>query len=260
MKSAAPYLRVVAGMFAGVVLWLATVEAIHGEFGQAVFTLLVALGLVYLAVGKPLREYRRRVKAEQAALAARAEAGHRAFLAGDLSSALAPPPEAPKPPHIRRGVVIAAVLAAAFVLFGIINDISDGLEPSSQGDASTTPQSSDHSTAAYSTTPSGTTAATTARTASPAASPGAEPSVTAANYEPAAVMPDVRCMDLQAAQDLIQAEGVFYSTSVDATGRGRAQVWDRNWMVVDQSPRPGAFIDEGDAVLSVVKEDEFSGC
>ncbi|KHJ73945.1 MULTISPECIES: hypothetical protein [Rhodococcus] len=66
MKSVAPYLRVVAGMFAGVVLWLATVEVLHGEFGHALFSLLVALGLVYLAVGKPLREYRRRVKAEQA--------------------------------------------------------------------------------------------------------------------------------------------------------------------------------------------------
>lgn len=67
-------------------------------------------------------------------------------------------------------------------------------------------------------------------------------------------------MDIQAAQDSIQAAGVFYSTSVDATGRGRAQVWDWNWIVVDQSPRAGATIDEGDAVLSVVKEDEFNGC
>ncbi|SNV27080.1 lipoprotein [Rhodococcus rhodochrous] len=220
MRSVDPYLRVLAGMFAGVVVWLAIVEVLHGEFGQAVFSLLIAAGLAYLAVGKPLREYRRRVQAEQAAIVARAEAGHRAYLAGDLRSAMAPPPEPPKPPRLRRGVVIAAVLAAMFVLFGIINDISDGLESPSEGEASTTPQSSGHSAAAHSATQSGTTAATTARTASPAAAPSPRPSVTAASYGRAAVMPDVGCMDLQAAQDLIQSDGVFYSTSVDATGRG----------------------------------------
>ncbi|MEU5841571.1 hypothetical protein [Rhodococcus sp. NPDC047139] len=70
-------------------------------------------------------------------------------------------------PRLRRGVVIAAVLATAFVLFGIINDMSDGLEAPSEGDASTTPKSSGHSAAAHSLTSSGATAATTARTASP---------------------------------------------------------------------------------------------
>jgi len=67
-------------------------------------------------------------------------------------------------------------------------------------------------------------------------------------------------MDLQAARASIQAAGVFYSARVDAAGQGRAQVWDRNRIVVDQSPHGGLLIDEGAAVLWVVKEDEFNGC
>lgn len=74
-------------------------------------------------------------------------------------------------------------------------------------------------------------------------------------------MPNVVCMNLQAAQDLIQAEtGVFYSRSEDATGADRSQVIDSNWIVVAQRPSPGTPIGEGDAVLSAVKLDEPSGC
>ena len=76
----------------------------------------------------------------------------------------------------------------------------------------------------------------------------------------AAVMPDVICMDLQAAQDLIQESGVFFSKSVDATGQGRMQIMDRNWVVVDQTPAAGEPIGEGDAELAVVKDDEPSAC
>jgi hypothetical protein len=74
------------------------------------------------------------------------------------------------------------------------------------------------------------------------------------------LMPDVRCMDLQAAQDEIQDHGVFYSRSRDASGEGRRQLWDRNWVVVDQSPAPGQPIGEGDAVLYVLKDDEATDC
>ena len=69
-------------------------------------------------------------------------------------------------------------------------------------------------------------------------------------------MPSVVCMDLQQAQDTIQQAGVFFSRSEDATGQGRMQLLDRNWTVVAQSPSPGTPIGEGDAVLSVVKDDE----
>lgn len=75
---------------------------------------------------------------------------------------------------------------------------------------------------------------------------------------PAALMPDVVCMNLQDAQDYIQTFGVFFSRSVDATGQGRSQIIDSNWLVVDQSPAPGEPFGEGDAVLSVVKYGEGS--
>lgn len=71
-------------------------------------------------------------------------------------------------------------------------------------------------------------------------------------------MPNVVCMDLQAAQDEIQDHGVFFSGSTDATGQGRMQVIDSNWVVVDQSPAPGTVIGEGDAELLVVKDAEKS--
>ena len=73
---------------------------------------------------------------------------------------------------------------------------------------------------------------------------------------PRPVMPDVVCMDLQSAQNLIQDQGVFFSRSEDATGEGRSQIVDANWIVIEQSVMPGERFDEGDVVLKVLKEDE----
>ncbi|CAM3558843.1 PASTA domain-containing protein [Smaragdicoccus niigatensis] len=71
-------------------------------------------------------------------------------------------------------------------------------------------------------------------------------------------MPNVVCMNLQAAQDEIQRAGVFYSRSTDASGQGRHQILDRNWTVVRQEPAPGELIGEGDANLFVLKTDEIT--
>jgi hypothetical protein len=87
----------------------------------------------------------------------------------------------------------------------------------------------------------------------PVAPPAAAPAV-------AATMPDVVCMNLQAAQDRIQAAGVFFSRSADATGAGRRQVVDSNWIVVGQTPSAGATVGELEAVLSAVKIGEPSPC
>ncbi len=73
-------------------------------------------------------------------------------------------------------------------------------------------------------------------------------------------MPDVICMNLQDAQNEIQDHGVILSRSVDATGEGRSQIIDSNWVVVDQSPAAGTAIEEGDAELSVVKYGETTQC
>lgn len=91
-------------------------------------------------------------------------------------------------------------------------------------------------------------------------SAGTDTAPPVANSAARVPMPSVVCMNLQAAQDLIQTAGVFYSRSEDATGRGRSQVVDRNWVVVSQRPAPGTPIGEGDAVLSVVKVGEPTDC
>ena len=84
---------------------------------------------------------------------------------------------------------------------------------------------------------------------------------TTAAPTPEAFMPDVVCMNLQEAQDFIQSEtGVFLSLSEDATGGGRMQMIDSNWIVVAQRPAVGTPIGEGDAVLSAVKLTEPNDC
>lgn len=101
-----------------------------------------------------------------------------------------------------------------------------------------------------------TTAATTSTTS---ATPTTIPETTASTKQ--AVMPAVPCgTNLQDAQNMVQAAGVFYSRSTDATGRGRHQILDRDWVVVGQTPPAGTPIGEGDAVFSVVKISEFQGC
>ncbi|KLL96749.1 hypothetical protein NJ76_04755 [Rhodococcus sp. IITR03] len=62
MKFVVPYLRVVAGMFAAITLWLAIVEVLNGNLADAILFLAFAAGLGYLAIGKPLRDRRKRIK------------------------------------------------------------------------------------------------------------------------------------------------------------------------------------------------------
>lgn len=260
MKQIAPYLRVLAGLFAAICTWLAVVELINGNFGELVVQLLFAAGLWYLTIGKPIRDHLARAKAERDGLAARAEAGHEAFLAGD-PSAFAPPPEAPKPRPVRRGVIIASAVAALLVVAGIVSDIGDGLDNESQA-----APTSAKAAPAPKVTPSTENAARPTISAqsvpvAPVVAPPAQTTTPAPVAPPVvAVMPPVVCMNLQAAQDLIQAAGVFFSRSQDATGKGRAQVLDRNWVVVAQTPLAGSTVGEGEAVLSVVKEGEPGDC
>jgi hypothetical protein len=53
-------------------------------------------------------------------------------------------------------------------------------------------------------------------------------------------VPNVRCMDLQAAQDTLQAAGFFNLGSEDGSGQGRMQILDRDWVVIAQSVPAGA--------------------
>jgi hypothetical protein len=51
-------------------------------------------------------------------------------------------------------------------------------------------------------------------------------------------------MNHQQAQDRMQAAGLYSLREQDATGQGRALVWDRNWVVVSQSPSAGSRVSE----------------
>jgi hypothetical protein len=74
------------------------------------------------------------------------------------------------------------------------------------------------------------------------------------------VVPDVRCRNLQSAQDALQAAGFYDLASEDATGQGRAQFLDRNWVVVAQSAPPGSRpAIAARIVLRVVKYGEPTG-
>ncbi len=106
---------------------------------------------------------------------------------------------------------------------------------------------------------SGTATSTTAAvTSAPSA-----PASTTAPPAPAAVskpLPNVVGMDLQLAQDTLQAAGFYALKSHDAKGLNRNQVLDRNWTVVDQTPRAGATVPTSQVVdLGAVLDDEYSG-
>ncbi len=73
-------------------------------------------------------------------------------------------------------------------------------------------------------------------------------------------MPALVGTNLQAAQDAMQAltgNPLFFTTSTDLTGEGRAQVLDRNWQVCSQSLPPGTVFDASTIVdFGVVKTEE----
>lgn len=157
------------------------------------------------------------------------------------------------------GAVMAVILVGSVSACGAESDSPAEMLPSSVASTTTT------STVAETTTVKplpATTSSTPEQTLPPVeAEPAPATAVPAAAQEVTSVpMPPVVCMNLQSAQNLIQELGVFYSRSVDATGKGRKQVLDANWIVVGQTPGVGVPIGEGDAVLSVVKIGEPNPC
>jgi hypothetical protein len=73
-------------------------------------------------------------------------------------------------------------------------------------------------------------------------------------------MPNLVGKDLQGAQDAIQSlthDAVWLSTSTDLTGKGRAQIVDRNWTVCSSTPAPGATFTTTTAIdFGVVRDTE----
>ncbi|MGB3485295.1 MAG: hypothetical protein WBB07_24155 [Mycobacterium sp.] len=78
-------------------------------------------------------------------------------------------------------------------------------------------------------------------TAAPVAPAAGAPAPLEASW----TMPNLIGRNLQDAQDSIQALTEFqnaFSTSTDLTGKGRAQIMDRNWQVCSSTPAPGTTI------------------
>jgi len=73
------------------------------------------------------------------------------------------------------------------------------------------------------------------------------------------IVPDVRCMELQAAQDTLQDAGFLLLSSKDALG-DRHQILDRDWVVIGQTPDPGRLaLPTSRITLTVVKYGEPTG-
>lgn len=68
------------------------------------------------------------------------------------------------------------------------------------------------------------------------------------------VVPDVTGMDHQAAQDVMQGEGLWLLDEVDCTGQDRMLLWDRNWEVVRTDPPAGSRVREDDTITLCSKK------
>ncbi|MCP2250615.1 PASTA domain-containing protein [Lentzea aerocolonigenes] len=89
-----------------------------------------------------------------------------------------------------------------------------------------------------------------------------KPTDSSTSGEPRAkgAVPNVVCLDLQKAQDTLQAAGFYLLGSEDATGQRRQQLVDRNWVVVSQSEPPGSTPDPKTKItLGAVKFGESTG-
>jgi hypothetical protein len=74
------------------------------------------------------------------------------------------------------------------------------------------------------------------------------------------VVPDVKCMNLQDAQDTLQKANFFNLASVDGLGQGRLQILDRDWVVTKQSVAAGTHAGPVTRiVLTAVKYGESTG-
>lgn len=71
------------------------------------------------------------------------------------------------------------------------------------------------------------------------------------------VVPDLVGMNLQDAQDALQALGSYLLDQEDASGEGRLQIDDSNWQVCTQEPAPGTEVPLSATIrLDSVKLDE----
>lgn len=69
-------------------------------------------------------------------------------------------------------------------------------------------------------------------------------------------IPDVIGRDHQLAQDMMQAAGLYNLAEEDATGQSRVLLWDRNWVVVAQSPPAGSRVKADTTIVLRSKKDD----
>lgn len=175
-------------------------------------------------------------------------------------SSLGPPP-GPKARWWKRGVPVWGVILIGLMsmLLGAaaVTDTPDETtdRTAAVGDTSTTATRRTTTTTERTTTTTKATSSTTAKATTTTKAKAKTTSTTKVVR-----MPNVVCRNLQDAQNDIQHAGVFLSYSEDATGQGRNQIIDSNWVVVRQTPKPGTPIGEGDATLYVVKYGEPNDC
>ncbi|MEV4420098.1 hypothetical protein AB0L40_09005 [Patulibacter sp. NPDC049589] len=68
-------------------------------------------------------------------------------------------------------------------------------------------------------------------------------------------VPDVVGMEnLQVSQDALQEAGYYLMRQKDATGQGRSQLWDRNWVVLRQRPVGGTCASLGTLITTYSKK------
>lgn len=67
-------------------------------------------------------------------------------------------------------------------------------------------------------------------------------------------VPNVVGKNHQLAQDTMQAAGLYVLAEEDATGQGRALLFDRNWVVVRQSPKAGSKVSEDRTIKLFAKK------
>ncbi len=114
--------------------------------------------------------------------------------------------------------------------------------------AATAPQSGNGSAARATVTVTVTQPATPAVKADKASTPSTAP----AKVKVVKVkVPNVVGKNHQAAQDYLQSLGFYGLAEEDATGQGRALLWDRNWQVVRQSPKAGTMVDPKTATITL---------
>ncbi|MFC9975785.1 PASTA domain-containing protein [Spirillospora sp. NPDC127200] len=163
-----------------------------------------------------------------------------------------PPPGPPPAPSARSGrprwlLPVGIGCGGLLLLFVVLMVIGAIVGPPPE-------KTKDKPAAAASTpsSPSTPPAAPPPVTSSPPAAPSSAPvspstpATTPAPTKPAtptkARVPRVVGQNHQAAQNAMQAAGFFMLTEKDATGQGRMLLWDRNWVVVRQSPRAGTKV------------------